>query len=412
MDLTSAAVPTSASAAAVMKAYRATRDAQRRSVASRYRILGFLNSGTYGRVYKAEERLSKTDEPRPAARLFAVKKFKPDKSGDASTATGISQSAIREIMLNQELQHENIVWLREVLLQDSSIFLVYEYVDHDFLQIIHHHVAVLRAPIGAPMLKSMLWQLLNGIHYLHENWIMHRDLKPANILVNAAGVVKVGDLGLARIYADPIVSLYATDMVVVTIWYRAPELLLGARHYSTAIDMWATGCIWGELMALRPIFKGEEVRLRQDTKSAPLQTPQLAKITDVLGTPTRDRWPAIESLPEYAAWLAARTNHKYVRIAAGAAGAVPDRSMPKTLYPWYTDRSSDLAGYDLFDHLLQYDPGRRISAGEALEHPWFAKAPLPTESSIFASVPASQSPYPAAKVLANEPHPAMHRTRG
>jgi len=259
----------SASAASVMKAYRARRNAQRKSILSRYQVLGYLSSGTYGRVYKAKEVGPSNDTN---ARVYAIKKFKTDRGGDAHMHRGISQSAIREIALNRELRHENIVWLREVMLEHHSIFLVFEYVEHDMLQIIHYHLSVLRKPLDGVMIKSLIWQLLRGIQYLHENWIMHRDLKPANILMTSQGVVKIGDLGLARIYSDPMVSLYSTDMVVVTIWYRAPELLLGARHYTDGIDMWAIGCIWGELLALRPMFKGEEVRSGSKGASIPLQT--------------------------------------------------------------------------------------------------------------------------------------------
>lgn len=259
----------SASAAGVMKAYRARRNAQRKSILSRYQVLGYLSSGTYGRVYKAKEVGPSNDTN---ARVYAIKKFKTDRGGDAHMHRGISQSAIREIALNRELRHENIVWLREVMLEHHSIFLVFEYVEHDMLQIIHYHLSVLRKPLDGVMIKSLIWQLLRGIQYLHENWIMHRDLKPANILMTSQGVVKIGDLGLARIYSDPMVSLYSTDMVVVTIWYRAPELLLGARHYTDGIDMWAIGCIWGELLALRPMFKGEEVRSGSKGASIPLQT--------------------------------------------------------------------------------------------------------------------------------------------
>lgn len=260
-----------ASAAEVMRAYRQARDAQRRPVLSRYRVIGFLNSGTYGRVYKAQEILPPGAFAREPG-VYAIKKFKPDREGSTTTFTGISQSAVREIALNRELRHENVVWLREVMLEENAIFLVYEFVEHDFLQIIHHHLTVLRTPVSGAVIKSLLWQVLNGVQYLHENWIMHRDLKPANILITARGVVKIGDLGLARVYADPMVSLYASDMVVVTIWYRAPELLLGARHYTPAVDLWAVGCIWGELIALRPMFKGEEIRMGPKVKTVPLQT--------------------------------------------------------------------------------------------------------------------------------------------
>ncbi len=130
-----------------------------------------------------------------------------------------------------------------------------------------------------------MWQLINGVSYLHQNWVLHRDLKPANIMVSADGVVKIGDLGLARLFDNPIQSLFTGDKVVVTIWYRSPELLLGARHYTAAIDLWAVGCIYAELLALRPIFKGEEAKI-DNKKTVPFQRNQMQKIIEILGTPT------------------------------------------------------------------------------------------------------------------------------
>ena len=134
------------------------------------------------------------------------------------------------------------------------------------------------------MLKSLIYQLLNGVLYLHSCHILHRDLKPANILITSTGVVKIGDLGLARLAHEPLQPLFAGDKVVVTIWYRAPELLLGARHYNKAIDMWAVGCVLAELASLRPIFKGEEAKM-DSKKNVPFQRDQLLKILDIRGTP-------------------------------------------------------------------------------------------------------------------------------
>lgn len=165
----------------LMKQYRDKRDAQRTTIQEKYNILGFISSGTYGKVYKAEYNNN----------VVAIKKFKPDREGELAY-TGISQSACREIMLNREIHHENLTALQEVVLQDKSIYLVFEYCEHDFLQIIHHHSQA-RTSIPEGTLKSLLWQLLNGVHYLHANWIVHRDLKPANILVNDRGVVKIGN---------------------------------------------------------------------------------------------------------------------------------------------------------------------------------------------------------------------------
>lgn len=270
-------VPRSDSPAATMEAYRAYRDTIRKSVLSTYDILGFLSSGTYGRVYKAALKNSteghtttSAHDSEASGRVFAIKKFKPDKE-DHAVYTGISQSAMREIALNRELRHENIITLREVVLEDKAIYMVFSYASHDLLQLIHHHSTVLREGLALPVLKSLLFQLLNGVHYLHSQYVLHRDLKPANILLTCDGVVKIADLGLARINQAPLQSLYSGDKVVVTIWYRAPELLLGARHYNAKIDMWAIGCIWGELLALRPMFKGEEAKMDPKTKSTPFQ---------------------------------------------------------------------------------------------------------------------------------------------
>ena len=149
---------------------------------------------------------------------------------------------------------------------------------------IHHHAQTLRGQISIPVLKSLIHQLLNGLLYLHESHILHRDLKPANILITAGGVVKIGDLGLARLTYQPLQPLFTGDKVVVTIWYRAPELLLGARHYNKAVDCWAVGCVLAELISLRPIFKGEEAKL-DSKKNVPFQRDQLLKIFEVLGTP-------------------------------------------------------------------------------------------------------------------------------
>ncbi|RAL61397.1 hypothetical protein DID88_009530 [Monilinia fructigena] len=159
-------------------------------VIDRYKVIGFISSGTYGRVYKALGRDGRPGE-------FAIKKFKPDKEGEQIQYTGISQSAVREMALCSELSHMNVIRLVEIILEDKCIFMVFEYAEHDLLQIIHHHTQPTRHPIPAPTVKSIMFQLLNGCQYLHANWVLHRDLKPANIMVSSAGEVKIGDLGLA-----------------------------------------------------------------------------------------------------------------------------------------------------------------------------------------------------------------------
>ncbi|KAK0545293.1 cyclin-dependent protein kinase [Tilletia horrida] len=333
-----------------MAAYRAQRDAVRRPILDTYTILGFLSSGTYGRVYKARLRHtsnyqstsssrrsghgggdSHTSRERDDGEVFAIKKFKPDKESEL-IYTGISQSAMREIAL------------------------------------------------------------INGVAYLHANWVLHRDLKPANILVTSSGRVKIGDLGLARLYSAPLQPLYTGDKVVVTIWYRAPELLLGAKHYTPAIDMWAIGCIWGELLALRPMFKGEEAKIDpKNNKSAPFQADQLKRIVEILGTPTSEQWPALEAMPEYKGWW------PHLQVEQFAC------SLPA----WYAHRAKSRAGLALFEALLQYDPANRLTAAQALEHPWFTTEDPPPTLDAFATLPNPRSTYPSRRVVHDESDPKM-----
>ncbi|KAK2464834.1 hypothetical protein APHAL10511_003133 [Amanita phalloides] len=349
-----------------MDVYRARREASRRSVKSKYFIMGFISSGTYGRVYKAQSLNDHTS-------LYAIKKFKPDKEGDVPTYTGISQSAIREMALNREINHENVVALKEVILEDKSIYMVFDYAEHDFLQLIHHHSQTLRSSIPLPTLKSLIYQLLNGLLYLHSSHILHRDLKPANILITSNGIVKIGDLGLARLVCEPLQSLHVGDKVVVTIWYRAPELLMGSKHYNKAIDCWAVGCVLAELASLRPIFKGEEAKIegKKTTGGLPFQRDQVLKIFEVLGTPDDD-WPNLIYMSEYQNMK--RLDH-----------------YPNRLHEWCQSRLRNPLAYDLLRLLFAYNPDKRLSAREALRHRWFSEEPKPTRNAFF-GLPHSQLP--------------------
>ncbi|CAG8588695.1 4951_t:CDS:2 [Paraglomus brasilianum] len=353
------------------------KEAKQIRVQEKYEIQGFISSGTYGRVYKAKAKEPKINEHGMEIEcVYAIKKFKPDKEGDTHSYTGISQSAVREISLCKELCHENTIRLEEVLLEDKSIYMVFDYAEHDFLQIIHHHSQSERKPIPEFTIKSFLWQLLNGVAYLHANWVMHRDLKPANILVTADGVVKIGDLGLARLFHHPLVPLFNGDKVVVTIWYRAPELLLGSKHYTTTIDIWAVGCIFAELLALKPIFKGEEAKM-DSKKNVPFQRSQLTKIFEVLGTPTKERWPTIDHQPEY-------NNLNSFRPYSNTLREYYDR-LPS---------AKSEAGYNLLTAMLEYDPIKRISALDALSHPFFEEEPEPS----FGSFEGQEFKYPRRTV--------------
>ena len=403
-------------------------------VTERYRIVGFISSGTYGRVYKAVSRAGGTTPSsgslsRSASTLaaagaagaggggggspvgeVAIKKFKPDKEGEQVSYTGISQSAIREMSLCSELRHANVIRLIEIILEDKCIFMVFEYAEHDLLQIIHHHTQQPRHPIPPSTVKSIMFQLLNGCQYLHTNWVLHRDLKPANIMVTSAGEVKIGDLGLARRFEKPLHSLFSGDKVVVTIWYRAPELILGSYHYTPAIDMWAVGCIFAELLSLRPIFKGEEAKM--DTKkTVPFQRNQMQKIVDIMGLPSKDRWPLLPMMPEYNQLTTlqpplssshhSNSHYQHHPSSSGGGRGYPTGS---NLEKWYygtinqTTSSANSAssssatansssgghsasaplaslgseGYKLLAGLLEYDPQKRLTAAQALQSPFFS----------------------------------------
>lgn len=369
-------------------------------VMDRYRIVGFISSGTYGRVYKAVSRVSTvavrtTTTPSGASsgsatagQEVAIKKFKPDKEGEQISYTGISQSAIREMSLCSELRHHNVIRLVETLLEDKCIFMVFEYAEHDLLQIIHHHTQQPRHPIPPATIKSIMFQLLNGCQYLHTNWVLHRDLKPANIMVTSGGEVKIGDLGLARRFDKPLHSLFSGDKVVVTIWYRAPELILGSYHYTPAIDLWAVGCIFAELLSLRPIFKGEEAKM-DSKKTVPFQRNQMQKIVDIMGIPTRSRWPLLPMMPEFNQLNTLQSppsHHSHHHHHHQHHSHSSSSSSTSNLEKWYYNTISNAPqsassgpsltslgaeGYKLLAGLLEYDPTKRLTAAQALQSTFF-----------------------------------------
>ena len=191
-------------------------------------------------------------------------------------------------------------------------------------------------------------------------------------MVTSGGELKIGDLGLARLFHKPIFSLFSGDKVVVTIWYRAPELLLGSRHYTPGIDMWAVGCIFAELLSLRPIFKGEEAKM-DSKKTVPFQRNQMQKIVEIMGLPTKDRWPHLVSMPEY---------NQLSTLSASQHAKAGGSSLEKWYYSTINSHSSTSApssnaslgaeGYNLLKGLLEYDPEKRLTAQQALQHPFFS----------------------------------------
>eukprot|EP01136_Pigoraptor_vietnamica_P020542 Opistho-1_new@69558 len=284
----------------------------------RYEKIEKLGEGTYGVVYKAQNQ--------ETGDIVALKSIRLD-----SEEEGVPCTAIREISLLKELKHVNIVRLHDVLHTDKKLTLVFEYCDQDLKKYMDGQ----GGDIGVMTMKSFLFQLLKGVAFCHEHRVLHRDLKPQNLLINKRGELKLADFGLARAFGIP-VRQYSHE--VVTLWYRAPDILMGSRRYSTSIDIWSAGCIFAEMAAGgRPLFPGSST------------SDQLTRIFKVLGTPSEETWPGVSELPE---WKADFPVFKPVPL--------------HTVLPMI-----DPYGLDLLQRMLQYQPELRISAEEAMNHPYF-----------------------------------------
>lgn len=295
----------------------------------RYEKIEFLGEGQFATVYKARD--IETEN------IVAVKKIKLGSRVEAQD--GINRTALREIKLLQELNHRNLIGLVDVFGQISNVSLVFDFMDTDLEVIIKDNSIILTTA----NIKAYTIQTLLGLEYLHLNWILHRDLKPNNLLVNANGVLKIGDFGLAKLYGSP--NRINTHQVV-TRWYRAPELLFGAKQYTVSIDMWAVGCILSELLLRLPIFPGES------------DLDQLMKIFQVLGNPTEENWPGLTSLSDF--------------IDFKPFAAVPLRNI-------FTAAGDDLL--DVISGLLILNPLKRLDCTQCLKMPFFSNKPAPTVGS-------------------------------
>ncbi|KAJ4292159.1 hypothetical protein N0V88_005787 [Collariella sp. IMI 366227] len=198
-------------------------------------------------------------------------------------AGGLPVTGLREIQILKDCDHRNVVKLREVVVGDDTsrienIFLVLEFLEHDLKSVLED----MPEPFLASEVKTLLLQLASGVSYLHSHWILHRDLKTSNLLLNNRGQLKIADFGMARYVGDPPPQL---TQLVVTLWYRAPELLLGAPRYTSAIDMWSIGCIFGELLTREPLLQGRN------------EVDQLTQIFSLCGVPTDESWPSFRRLP-------------------------------------------------------------------------------------------------------------------
>uniref|UniRef100_A0A914HJU0 Cyclin-dependent kinase 8 n=1 Tax=Globodera rostochiensis TaxID=31243 RepID=A0A914HJU0_GLORO len=341
-----------------------------------------VGRGTYGHVYKA---ILRNPPSGMESSAFALKLIE---------GQGFSMSACREVALLRELNHPNLIKLLRVFLTtEKRVWLLFDYAEHDLWHIIKYHrsAKLRRQPVMVPkgMVKSLLYQILDGICYLHNNSIMFRDLKPANILVMGEGTgiergrVKIADMGFARVFHNPLKPLSELDPVVGAFWYRAPELLLCSKHYTTAIDIWAIGCIFAELLTSEPIFVCREEDIKSQT---PYHREQLERIFFVMGYPKREEWPDMLRMPGYD-----KLKDDFTKDLHRFKDASLRRHMDK-------HRPGDQA-FSLLERLLTMDPLKRITAAEAKEHKYFKDSPAPT-SDVFSGC---DIPYPKREFLKDEP---------
>lgn len=296
-----------------------------------------LGEGSYATVYKGLSLLTN--------KIVALKEIRlqPDE--------GTPFTAIREASLLKGLKHANIVTLHDIVHTKDSLTFVFEYLHTDLGQYLEKHPGGL----NPRNVKLFLFQLLRGLAFCHARQILHRDLKPQNLLLSEVGELKLADFGLARAKSIPS-RTYSHE--VVTLWYRPPDVLLGSTDYSTSLDMWGVGCIFTEMVTGTATFPG--------TKDA---WDQLDKIWQVLGTPTEETWDGVSSYPNFSPskfgwYLPRRMSH----------------IIPKLVHIPYSEI--------LAHNLLQLQPKKRITAQDALRHPFFADLPtkifdLSNDASIF-----------------------------
>uniref|UniRef100_A0A5F8GIZ2 Cyclin-dependent kinase 7 n=1 Tax=Monodelphis domestica TaxID=13616 RepID=A0A5F8GIZ2_MONDO len=301
-----------------------------KSRAKRYEKLDFLGEGQFATVYKARDKNT--------GQIVAIKKIKLGHRSEAKD--GINRTALREIKLLQELSHPNIIG---VIIKDNSLVLTPSHI------------------------KAYMLMTLQGLEYLHQHWILHRDLKPNNLLLDENGVLKLADFGLAKSFGSP---NRAYTHQVVTRWYRAPELLFGARMYGVGVDMWAVGCILAELLLRVPFLPGDS------------DLDQLTRIFETLGTPTEEQWPGMCSLPDY----------------------VTFKSFPGIpLQHIFSAAGDDLL--DLIQGLFTFNPCTRLTATQALKTKYFSNRPGPTPG---CHLPRPNCPVDAMK---EQPNPAVAAKR-
>lgn len=308
---------------------------------SSYDVQEKLGEGTFGEVHKALHKSSK--------KLVALKKIFLHNEKE-----GFPITALREIRILKDLDHLNIIDLMDISIQKgdrsqrkrNTIYMVTPYMEHDLAGLLDNP----NVKFSLAQIKTYMEQLLQGINYMHQKSYLHRDIKAANLLIDNRGNLKIADFGLARRYlgAPPTIDgagpgLHSYTGLVVTRWYRPPELILGNPKYTTAIDMWGIGCVFGEMFRKRPILQGNS------------DLDQGCKIFELLGSPNEENMPGYQELI------------KQKNFTFG--------SYPRKLETVFQDLPP--SALSLLSGLLALDPIKRLSALGALNHDFFNSDPPP-----------------------------------
>jgi cell division cycle 2-like protein len=319
-----------------------------RSVYETYDRIARVSEGAYGVVWKARDLA--TDE------IVALKQIKFDA---AMSKEGFPVTALREISVLLALSHESIVTVKEMVVGDAmdKAFMVMEFFEFD----LKDGILKFDGALAQSELKGIMQQILAGTQHMHAKWFLHRDLKTSNILVHRSGRIALADFGLARRYQDP---PRAMTQLVVTLWYRAPELLFGEACYGPAVDMWSIGCIFGELITKDAILPGQG------------ELDQIDQIFSLVGVPNESNWPSFSKLPNAGLfrWKAKKEQDLLLRKKFPVASPVSANQA-------FLDGN----GYDLLSKLLTLDPAERLSASQALEHPYFDQGVTPQTPRFFSA---------------------------